>query len=318
VRSTTSFSFLYEDIGIARALADLLEPGLSTFVFDRKQEDVGGGDGMLAFARVFKHDARLTVILLRSRWGQTRWTGVEEAAIKERALDTGFRSFMMVAMEEEVALPLWVPNFMIYQHGWRETRTDTAAVIRSRAREAGAVLKEESLVEATKRRALEQQRIAERAQFLRSAAGAEAGRQEAIRLMRETVRRARELTTEIPELQFRVTQEDYAGQQPFCVIQSGAGARRAPRLSLIWEQPTGHSLSDAYLQVGAFDRDGSESWIYYSLAHTPQGKLGWRWEPNAGPDADGFVLLTTRREPAPTEQLIEDRLRALVDRSLSA
>lgn len=313
-----AFSFLYEDIGIARELADLLEPGLSTFVFDRKQEDVGGGDGMLAFARVFKSDARLTVILLRNRWGKTRWTSVEEAAIKERALDTGFRNFMMVAMEEEITVPQWVPSFMIYQHGWRESRTDTAAVIRSRAREAGAVLKEESLVEATKRRALERQRIAEREQFLRTAAGGEAGRQEAVRLMRDTVRRARELTAEIPELQFQVAQEDYEGQRPLCVIQSSAGESRGPGLSIIWEQPMRPSLTSAYLQVGDFERNGGRSWAFYSLTHTPRGDLGWRWEPNVGPDTDGIVILTTTREATPTEQLVEEQLRALVDRSLFA
>lgn len=306
-----AFSFLYEDIGVAREFADLVEPELSTFVFDRKQEEVGGGDGMTAFAQVFKDDARLTVILLRDQWGKTRWTAVEEAAVKERALDTGFRSFMIVAMEESIVVRKWIPAYMIYQHGWREPRAETAAVIRARARDAGAVLKTETLADQTRRRLAESKKKADREAFLSSADAARAARAEYVRVCEHTITRLQQLAVEIPELQVQVIEKQTEG---FGRIGCRLRVTGDHGLSIYWSPEYGHSLTDAYLHVGRGRGNAGYSWSYYSFTVLPSGEYGWRYEPNA--DRESGVFFLGAMQPQTTEALVEECITALVEKAL--
>jgi hypothetical protein len=62
-RYDVAFTFLARDLAVAKDLADRLAPGLKTFVYDRQKEELLGGDGMERFAQVFRHNARLAVIL---------------------------------------------------------------------------------------------------------------------------------------------------------------------------------------------------------------------------------------------------------------
>ncbi len=87
-----AFSFLARDLGIAQDLENRLTPGLSTFVYARRKEELLGRDGMDSFSEVFRRDTRLSVVLFRNGWGETEWTAFEETAIKSRALETRFTS----------------------------------------------------------------------------------------------------------------------------------------------------------------------------------------------------------------------------------
>lgn len=142
-----AFSFLATDLAIAHDLADRLTPALRTFVYDREGEALLGGDGMERFSKVFKEEARLSVVLFRKEWGRTPWTAVEEAAIKERALQTRFTSFLPVVLADAAALPIWIPRFMLYISDENNTRSEAAAVIRARAQETGATLRARTAVD---------------------------------------------------------------------------------------------------------------------------------------------------------------------------
>ena len=83
-----AFSFLDRDEPLARELAGLLTP-LSTFVYSEQQLEVAAKDGVDAFTAVFRRDARIVAVLYRDGWGKTKWTRVEEQAIKSRFLDWG-------------------------------------------------------------------------------------------------------------------------------------------------------------------------------------------------------------------------------------
>ncbi len=63
-----AFSFLRSDLHHPHKLAADLDPTVSTFVYDRRKEELIGNDGMDRFAEVFGHEVRLTVILYRDGW----------------------------------------------------------------------------------------------------------------------------------------------------------------------------------------------------------------------------------------------------------
>jgi hypothetical protein len=124
------------DIRLARALRDLLQPEFSVFLYADHQQLLSGAHGVTAYSKVFRCDARLTVILLRAGWGQTPRTAIEEVAIRDRALQTGLRSFMIVSMEEGVPLPAWAQSDTVCHPGWLDKPERTAKAIRDVARTA--------------------------------------------------------------------------------------------------------------------------------------------------------------------------------------
>jgi hypothetical protein len=108
-RYEIAISFRFQDLARAEQLRVLLEPALRTFVYARKQEEIALNDGMDAFRQVFKEEAMISLILHRDGWGDTPWTGVEQAAIRDRCLKTKFKSLAVVKLDDS-PLPAWVPD----------------------------------------------------------------------------------------------------------------------------------------------------------------------------------------------------------------
>src|SRR5208282_6190202 len=105
-----AISFLSRDEPLAVKLHDQLSENLSVFVYSKRQEEVAGTDGLESFRQAFLSQSRLVVVLYRNGWGQTRWTEVEELAIKERAFKGGWKSLLFVTLQSEDALPAWLPE----------------------------------------------------------------------------------------------------------------------------------------------------------------------------------------------------------------
>jgi hypothetical protein len=136
-RFDIAFSFVTRtDIRVAKELRDLLQPECSVFLYTDHPQVVGGAEGVTAYSRIFRYDSRLAVILLRHDWGETPRTAIEELALRERALQTDYRSFVIMGMEEKAELPTWVPSGTASVPGWIETRERTAEAIRIVARAA--------------------------------------------------------------------------------------------------------------------------------------------------------------------------------------
>ncbi|MDB4915626.1 MAG: hypothetical protein JWM95_3270 [Gemmatimonadetes bacterium] len=312
-RFDVAFSFVSrEDLSVAKKLRDLLEPVLCAFVYTDHQDIVGGGEGMTAYGNVFRNETRLAVILLRPDWGKTQWTAVEEAAIRDRSLRTGGRSYMVVSMEEGLALPSWIPWTTIYQQGWREPLLETAAVIRARARDAGAVLKVESALDIARKRARHFDVARERDEMMKSPRGAAAGRNEAIRLMAEVSRLADEFTTALPELQLRAAFEVLGQGRRIGGQLIGA---HGSGLSLFWDQPINSSLNGARLHVREVSAAGGYSWSFYEFVLTDDGEPAWRWDrdaDNAG--TSGIIFMSSSPlEAVQTSPFAERRVAKLTE-----
>jgi hypothetical protein len=108
-----AISFLAADQPLALQVSDALAP-LRVFVYSKAQEEVAGAEGVEAFREVFRHRARVSLVLFRPGWAQTKWTRVEEAAIRDHCLDAGWDHLMFVRLTRDGEIPKWVPDSYIY------------------------------------------------------------------------------------------------------------------------------------------------------------------------------------------------------------
>ena len=154
-----AFSFLADDEPPARALSEKLAGRATTFVYSERQKDLAGKDGVETFSAVFRRQARLVVVLYRDGWGKTKWTRIEETAIKERYLDEGMSFLLVVAMKPRPTLPAWLPRTRLYFNLAEFGLDGAVAAIVARFQEAGGEPRDESpselaarLAEAKRRR----------------------------------------------------------------------------------------------------------------------------------------------------------------------
>jgi hypothetical protein len=132
-----AISFLYQDAELAKSLYDRLSEGLDVFFFPRSQEELAGTDGLESMREMFRHESRLNVVLYRPRWGNTPWTSVEAAAIKDSCLATGYRSIFFFVIEPTQDLPTWLPESHVYFNYANYTVEQAVGAIKARVEERG-------------------------------------------------------------------------------------------------------------------------------------------------------------------------------------
>ena len=145
-----AFSFLAQDEPLATSIANELRERLEVFVYSERQKELAGTDGMEKFSAIFGKKSRVVVVLYREDWGKTKWTGIEEEAIKGRAFDTGW-DFLFVVMLDSSDPPSWLPRIKLYWGYERFGLSGLACAIESRVQEAGGVIREESVIERAER-----------------------------------------------------------------------------------------------------------------------------------------------------------------------
>lgn len=113
IKYDVAISFLVEDLPVAQALyTKLAEEGLEVFFFPHNQEELAGTDGLESMPEVFRRQSRLNLVVYREKWGKTRWTAVEERAVRESLLDTSYKSVFVFVVG--VKGPDWIPETHIY------------------------------------------------------------------------------------------------------------------------------------------------------------------------------------------------------------
>ena len=106
-RYDVAVSFLARDEPLAHEIAELLAP-MHVFVYSKEQEEVAGREGIEAFRGVFREGSELMLVLYREGWGQTPWTQVEETAIRDFCLESGWNRLVFVRLEREQSIPGWL------------------------------------------------------------------------------------------------------------------------------------------------------------------------------------------------------------------
>ena len=162
------FSFLKQDEAIAYDLNDHIQDRLSTFIYSKKQEELGGTDGEKKFNTVFYEECRVVVVLYRDGWGETPWTRIEEAAIKNRAFDKGWDFLLFVNLDTNSSLPTWIPRTYIWLDYQRFKTEGAIAVIDQKVKETGGTSRQETIAEAAERLKRSRKAEKERELFLKS------------------------------------------------------------------------------------------------------------------------------------------------------
>jgi TIR domain len=108
-----AISFLSRDEPKAEAIYWKLSEGLQVFFFPRGQEELVGTDSLESMRKPFFDGSRVMLVLYREAWGKTPWTRVEHAAIKEACRLYGLRRLFFIVLDEETALPLWLPQYFV-------------------------------------------------------------------------------------------------------------------------------------------------------------------------------------------------------------
>jgi len=132
-----AISFLVQDLALAQALYDKLAEGLKVFFFPHNQEELAGTDGLESMRKPFVNQSRINVVLYRERWGNTPWTAVEAAAVKDSCLSTAFRSIFFFVVEPTNVLPTWLPATHIRFNNRDFTLEEAVGAIKLRVQERG-------------------------------------------------------------------------------------------------------------------------------------------------------------------------------------
>ncbi len=141
-----AISFLGEDLTTAQQFQDRLQPALRSYMYVRDRDVVTGTDGLETLRSVFRDRARISVVLYRDGWGETPWTGVEEAAIKDRCLRTRYRSLVLINLDGSTP-PEWVPDTYIHFDLQTYSLEQLSGAIKARAQELGAIARRPTLAD---------------------------------------------------------------------------------------------------------------------------------------------------------------------------
>jgi hypothetical protein len=91
--------------------------GLAYFSAHRGNHAGTGGEHQFTirdYLRPFRGQSRLNGVIYRPKWANTRWTAVEEQAIKESCLDNSLRNIFGCVVENTGVSPKWLPDTHVY------------------------------------------------------------------------------------------------------------------------------------------------------------------------------------------------------------
>jgi hypothetical protein len=76
-----AISLCKQDVDFARKIVRTLNPSLKVFFYEERQEELISKSGPEAFAKAFKEQSRIVVILSRNEWTESFYTDIERNAI---------------------------------------------------------------------------------------------------------------------------------------------------------------------------------------------------------------------------------------------
>jgi hypothetical protein len=187
----------------------------------------------------------LNVVLYRSQWGNTPWTAVEDAAIKDSCLATSYKSLFFFAIEPTDTFPKWLPETHV-RFNYADFSLDQAVgAIKARVQERGGHFT--PLTPARKGELLQAEADYRRDRdHMLSSIGSIF--QEVEKLFAEICRQCEEVNAGSNfHIEHRVT------MQPRNIEQVCQVGQDRVSISVAWYQPYANSLDTAALMVREFD-----------------------------------------------------------------
>lgn len=137
-----AISLCKQDIDFAKKLVKAINPSLKVFFYEDRQEELISKSGPEAFARKFKEESRVVVILSREEWGKSYYTEIERNAIIDRtAVKNEGYQFLIVIPLVQGEIPPWYPSTHIYASPFKFSIEELAHFIEFKVAEEGGVLK---------------------------------------------------------------------------------------------------------------------------------------------------------------------------------
>ena len=134
-----AISLCKQDVDFARKLVMAINPSLKVFFYENNQEELVSKSGPVKFAKVFKEEARVVVILSRKEWSESFYTEIEQNAIMDR-IKKGY-NFLIVIPTEAGYAPEWYPTNRLYANPGKFTIEQLAKFIEFKVTEEGGEVK---------------------------------------------------------------------------------------------------------------------------------------------------------------------------------
>ncbi len=205
--------------------------------------------------------ARVNVVLYRSRYGNTPWTGVELSAIQDSCLKTGYRSLLFVQLDKKDPKPNWLPDTHIRCALGDFTVDDLVGAIKSKVLELGGVIHRPDAMSEARRVNQEAEYLAARGAMMRDRTWIEGT---VHRSLREAFRKVEDLVAQANRdygFEIRCGSNGYHS----CVMRS-----QFVSLGCSWHQPIFNNVGDdpfgnCYLRIsevsGAVPLPGERAWF---------------------------------------------------------
>lgn len=135
-----AISLCEKDVDYASKLVKALNPSLKVFFYADRQEELISKSGPVVFAKTFKEESRIVVILSRVEWGTTFYTDIEQNAILDRIKNEG-NMFLMIVPMVPGEKPIWYSDTLIYANAQKCTIEELAHFIEFKVTEYGGIIK---------------------------------------------------------------------------------------------------------------------------------------------------------------------------------
>lgn len=133
-------SLCKQDVEFARNLLSQINPNLKVFFYEDKQDVILTNSGPEVFAKAFKLESRIVMILARKEWSESFYTEIEKNAIIDRTSTNGY-SFLIVIPMEPNGSPPWYPSTRIYVSPTKFSVDQIAKFVEFKITEEGGVVK---------------------------------------------------------------------------------------------------------------------------------------------------------------------------------
>lgn len=267
-----AFSFLAQDEPLAQQIADLVNERFKVFIYSEQQKSLVGTDGEKSFNQVFGEQSRVVGVLYRPGWGESRWTRIEQTAIKNRAFEKGY-DFCVFVVIDRGELPPWVPKAQLWFDLERFGIKGAAAVLEEHIQNRDGKPQIETAVGKAQRLRRQTEFEKERTEFLHSQLGVDAANEELNNLFESVNTIVSSVNAELRKtFQVRLLKQ----RDGFTIYSPGS------HLTVGWSRQWQNSLANSGLHVNLWRAPKSEGgaeekqdWRY-DFDRIASGTLGWR------------------------------------------